>query len=67
MLEQWLRLIRAMWPQCPAGVSSDGRDLIIDHAPRCSARCQAGGRANCIIFSGRREARAYNTEPGVGH
>jgi hypothetical protein len=33
MIEQWLRVIRAMWPQCPARVSKDGRNLLIDHAP----------------------------------
>jgi hypothetical protein len=33
MLEQWLRVIRAMWPECPARISPDGRSLLIDHAP----------------------------------
>ncbi|MGH9633018.1 MAG: replication protein RepA [Bryobacteraceae bacterium] len=33
MLEQWLRTIRAMWPECPARISSDGRSLVIQHAP----------------------------------
>jgi hypothetical protein len=32
MLEQWLRSIRAMWPGCPARISSDGRSLQIAHA-----------------------------------
>jgi hypothetical protein len=33
MVEQWLRVIRAMWPECPARVSADGRTLLIDYAP----------------------------------
>ena len=32
MLEQWLGVIRAMWPVCPAKISSDGQRLLIDHA-----------------------------------
>ena len=31
MLEQWLRTIRAMWPECPARISPDGRNLLIEH------------------------------------
>ena len=34
MLEQWIQTIRALWPECPAGISGDGRLLWID---RCSA------------------------------
>jgi Plasmid encoded RepA protein len=33
MLEQWLRTIRAMWPECPARISKDGQSLVIQHAP----------------------------------
>ena len=33
MLEQWLRTIRAMWPACPARISRDGQNLVIQHAP----------------------------------
>ena len=33
MIEQWLGVIRAMWPQCPARVSQNGQSLLIDHAP----------------------------------
>jgi hypothetical protein len=29
MLEQWLATIRVMWPECPAGITSDGRNLAI--------------------------------------
>ena len=33
MLRQWLRNISVMWPECPARISSDGRSLVIQHAP----------------------------------
>ena len=33
MLQQWLSVIRAMWPTCPAKLSRDGHRLLIDHAP----------------------------------
>jgi hypothetical protein len=29
MLDQWLRTIHCLWPECPAEVSSDGNRLII--------------------------------------
>jgi hypothetical protein len=32
-LNQWLRAIRLLWPECPARVSSDGLYLFIDHVP----------------------------------
>jgi hypothetical protein len=28
-LEQWLRLVSLMWPECPAYIGSDGRSLVI--------------------------------------
>jgi hypothetical protein len=31
-LEQWLSLVKAMWPECPARVSSDGGALIVNKA-----------------------------------
>jgi hypothetical protein len=31
-LERWLDLIRVMWPECPARISSDGGALIVDRA-----------------------------------
>jgi len=34
MIEQWLVLIRVLWPECPAWVSSDGMALRIDQ--RCA-------------------------------
>lgn len=33
MLEQWLCVIWTMWPECPARISPDGRNLLVDHAP----------------------------------
>jgi hypothetical protein len=30
MLEQWLRTIRSLWPECPAFISADGSTLRID-------------------------------------
>jgi hypothetical protein len=63
MLEQWLRLIRVMWPQCPARVSSDGRDLIIDHAPavgQMSARW-AGGLRRCRVGTERSSSLRHRT------
>jgi hypothetical protein len=33
MVEQWLDNIRALWPECPARISSDGHAIIVRHAP----------------------------------
>jgi hypothetical protein len=33
-LEQWMDVIRVMWPECPARISSDGERLVI--APSAS-------------------------------
>lgn len=32
MMEQWLTMIRAVWPECPAQISTDGNTLVICHA-----------------------------------
>jgi hypothetical protein len=32
MLEQWLRTIRAIWPECPAHIAARGEHLIVRHA-----------------------------------
>jgi hypothetical protein len=32
MLDQWLRTIRAIWPDCPADVSADGKGLVLRNA-----------------------------------
>jgi hypothetical protein len=31
-LEQWIRLIKALWPGCPAEIAASGKELIISHA-----------------------------------
>jgi Plasmid encoded RepA protein len=31
-LQAWLKLVRGMWPACPARISDDGDSLILDHA-----------------------------------
>ncbi|HKD04792.1 MAG TPA: replication protein RepA [Bryobacteraceae bacterium] len=31
-LEQWLRLIRTMWPECPAEIDAEGRALLLSPA-----------------------------------
>jgi len=31
-LEQWLALVRVMWPECPARISQDGHWLVVDQA-----------------------------------
>jgi hypothetical protein len=31
-LNQWIRTIRLVWPECPAKISSDGLYLVVDHA-----------------------------------
>ena len=36
-LNQWLRVIRAHWPQCPADISADGQSLIISSSKGCPA------------------------------
>ena len=32
MVEQWLGAIRALWPECPARLSTDGQAITISHA-----------------------------------
>lgn len=32
MLEHWLASIRALWPGCPAFISSDGRAMLVNHS-----------------------------------
>ncbi len=43
-LEQWLDLIRTMWPECPAKISSDGSALIVSRATAITTR---GGVHGC--------------------
>jgi hypothetical protein len=43
-LEQWLTLVQAMWPECPARISQDGNYLLVDQA---SALISRGGEHAC--------------------
>ena len=40
-LDQWLRTIRLLWPECPATISSDGLYLVINHATAVLSREQS--------------------------
>ena len=31
-LEGWLKLVRAMWPECPAHIDEDGIALVVDRS-----------------------------------
>ncbi len=31
MLDQWLRSIRSLWPECPATITKDGKYLLVTH------------------------------------
>lgn len=33
MVEQWLASIRALWPECPARISTDGQAIVLKHEP----------------------------------
>jgi hypothetical protein len=33
----WLRQVKALWPECPASVSADGRTLIVQSSRECPA------------------------------
>ena len=48
-LNQWLRVIRVHWPQCPAQISTDGQSLIISSSKSCPALqpLQMNPRASC--------------------
>ncbi len=43
-LEQWLRLVQAMWPECPARISQDGQYLLVN---RATALISRGGEHAC--------------------
>jgi hypothetical protein len=36
-LQQWLALVRSMWPQCPARITDDGIGLIVAPASAIAA------------------------------
>jgi hypothetical protein len=44
-LEQWLKLVRAMWPECPARISSDGNCLLVNQAKALTMGGEKYGRA----------------------
>ena len=33
MVAQWLANMRALWPECPVRISSDGQSILVRHAP----------------------------------
>jgi hypothetical protein len=38
-LEEWLRAIRGMWPECPARISADGSSVIVNRATAVARAC----------------------------
>jgi hypothetical protein len=42
-LQQWLRTIRLIWPECPARISSDGRYVVVNHAISVHPGPEPGG------------------------
>jgi Plasmid encoded RepA protein len=36
-ISRWLRAVRALWPQCPASISQDGRTLVVRPSQKASA------------------------------
>jgi hypothetical protein len=43
-LEGWLRLVRSLWPECPARISGDGRSMLVAPAAAIAA---SGGSHVC--------------------
>jgi hypothetical protein len=43
MLEQWLDTIRAIWPQCPARIVSNGQSIEIRNAVAVREQNQSPG------------------------
>lgn len=43
-LEGWLRLVRSLWPECPARISGDGRSMVVAPA---AAIVPSGGTNVC--------------------
>jgi hypothetical protein len=39
-VQRWLRIVRALWPQCPATLAEDGLFLIVEPFRKASAICQ---------------------------
>jgi hypothetical protein len=38
-LEEWLRVIHGIWPECPARISADGSALIVNRAVAVAPAC----------------------------
>jgi hypothetical protein len=41
-LRQWLRTIQVVWPECPAQITANGQQLLINHASFVSPIAAAG-------------------------
>jgi hypothetical protein len=37
LIGQWLRKVKALWPECPADISQDGQCLIVTSSRACPA------------------------------
>ena len=37
-LQDWLRVVKSMWPECPARLSADGQRLIVQPAAALTVR-----------------------------
>ena len=42
-LENWLKLVRLMWPACPAQISTDGRWLLVRSGSAIAIRREKPG------------------------
>ena len=40
-IQRWLRIVRALWPQCPATIADDGLFLVVEPFHKTSAICRA--------------------------
>ena len=44
-LEEWLMAIRGMWPECPARISADGLNLVVNRASAVARACRSAAGA----------------------
>ena len=58
-LNQWLRVIRAHWPECPAEISADGQSLVISSSKSSPALYPARSsvRSPCALASSSSHSR----------
>lgn len=42
LIGQWLRRVKALWPECPAEIAPDGERLLVKSSKACPA-ISAGG------------------------